>query len=183
MIKKNVLHALRLFITNVKVMARADVLIEKGVTIKYSESLVFGEHVTLQSGVYLYGSRSGHQVKFGNRVVLAPGVTVLGEGGAEFGDFTHLGPGVICTTQYGDSTGKMCSSSPTIKTAAIRLGRGCWIGSGAILMPGATLGNECIVAPNSVVFGVWPDGTKLSGSPARRDLRANAVATPAEQAS
>ena len=183
MIKKNVLHALRLLITNIKVMARADVLIEKGVTIKYSETLLFGEHVTLQSGVYLYGSRSGRQVKFGNRVVLAHGVTVLGEGGAEFGDFTHLGPGVVCTTQYGDSTGSMCSASPNIKTAPIQLGRGCWIGSGAVLMPGVTLGDECIVAPNSVVFGAWPAGTKLSGSPARRDLRVTATAGQAAQAS
>jgi acetyltransferase-like isoleucine patch superfamily enzyme len=63
----------------------------------------------------------------------------------------------------------MATGSPGIKTLPISVGRGCWIGSGAVLMPGTKLGDGSVVAPNSVVYGSFGAGVKLSGSPARRE--------------
>jgi acetyltransferase-like isoleucine patch superfamily enzyme len=166
-ILKNVKHRLELALTNVRVAARWDVLIEKNVTIKYWKTLSFGEHCTLQSGVYVYGSRSGNRVEFDHHVVVAAGSTILGEGGCSFGAFTHLGPGVVVTSQYGDSDSEMSTAAPTVKTLPIRIGAGCWIGSSSVIMPGTDLGDNCIVAPSSVVYGKWPAKTKLSGNPAR----------------
>jgi acetyltransferase-like isoleucine patch superfamily enzyme len=169
MIGKNIVHRVKLALTNLQVMARADVLIERNVTIKYPGHIEFGAHVTLQSGVYLYGSRTGRRVRLGDGVGRAANVMGLGEGGVDLGDHTHLGPGVVCTTQYGDSRGEMATGSPGIKTLPISVGRGCWIGSGAVLMPGTKLGDGSVVAPNSVVYGSFGAGVKLSGSPARRE--------------
>ncbi len=163
------MHALKLIANNVRVMARADVLVERNVTLKYVNSLSFGAHVTLQSGCYLYGSRSGARVRLGDSVVIAAGAMLLGEGGIEIGDFTHIGPGAVCTSQYGDARGAKVTPSPNIKLAPIRVGRGCWIGSGAVLMPGVVLGDETIVSPNSVVYGTFAPGSKVSGNPARRE--------------
>lgn len=167
MIFKNVKHRLKLALTNVRVAARWDVLIEKNVTIKYWETLSFGDHCTLQSGVYVYGSRGGNRVEFDHHVVVAAGSTILGEGGCSFGAYTHLGPGVVVTSQYGDSSSEMSTAAPAVKTLPIRIGAGCWIGSGSVIMPGTDLGDNCIVAPSSVVYGKWPPKTKLSGNPAR----------------
>lgn len=176
MILKNIRHALRLALATVKVAMRHDVLLEKGVTLKYVEALRFGVHVTLQSGAYLYGSRSGNLVVVGDHVVIAAGSMVLGEGGVEIGAFTHLGPGVVVTSQYGDATMPMATPSPVLKTAPVRIGRGSWIGSRSVIMPGATLGERCVVAPGSVVYGRFADGATISGNPARaiRPLRARA---------
>jgi acetyltransferase-like isoleucine patch superfamily enzyme len=167
MILKNVKHRLRLALTNARVALRHDVLIEKGVTIKYDETLDFGARVTLQSGVYLYGSRT----------------MVLGEGGVTIGDYTHLGPGVVVTSQYGDATAPMETASPTVKTAPVRIGRGSWIGSRAVIMPGATIGDRTVVAPGSVVYGRFGDGLTLSGNPARpvRPVRPRGPQSPAPQ--
>lgn len=181
MIGKNIRHRLKLFATNLAVAARWDVLIEKGVTLKYADSLAFGRHCTLQSGAYVYGSRSGAVVRFGDYVVVAAGAMVLGEGGATFGDYTHLGPGVVVTSQYGDSSSPRQTPSPKLKTAAVRVGNGCWIGSRAVLMPGATLGDDCIVAPGAVVYGSWPAGSTIEGNPARRSRVASQA--PAERPS
>jgi acetyltransferase-like isoleucine patch superfamily enzyme len=167
MLLKNVRHRAKLALTNLRVALRHDVLLEKGVTIKYAESLSFGPHVTLQSGAYLYGSRSGREVHVGGHVVVAASAMVLGEGGVSIGDYTHLGPGVVVTSQYGDATGPMETPTPTLKTAPISIGRGCWIGSRSVIMPGARLGDRCVVAPGSVVYGTFPEGTTLSGNPAR----------------
>jgi maltose O-acetyltransferase len=51
------------------------------------------------------------------------------------------------------------------------LGSGVWIGAGAVILGGTTLGNNCTVGPNSVVMGNYPAGTSLIGNPARAVLR------------
>jgi acetyltransferase-like isoleucine patch superfamily enzyme len=175
---KNLRHALRLAWSNLRVAARHDVLLEKGVTLKYVETLSFGVHVTLQSSVYLYGSRRGAAVVLGDHVVVAAGAMVLGEGGVVLGDYTHVGPGVVITSQYGDATSPMVTSTPAIKVAPVRVGRGTWIGSRSVIMPGVTLGDRCVVAPGSVVFGRFGDDVTLSGNPARpvRAVRPRAAA-------
>ncbi len=167
MIGKNLLHWGRLLLHNVSLMWRYDVLIERAVTTKYIASITFGKHTTVQSGSYIYGSRFGHPVRFGDYSALAPGVIVLGDGGFELGDYSHLGPRVVVTTQYGDSRSEMLSPQTSLRYAPVRIGRGCWVGSGSIIMPGTILGECCVVAPNSVVFGNWPDRVHLSGNPAR----------------
>ncbi len=167
MILKNIRHRLKLEWQLLKLMYRYDVLVEKAVTIKYVDSIRIGRHCTLQSGVYLYGSRSGKPVLLGDYVAIGGGGILLGEGGLEVGDFTHLGPRVVITTQYGDSRSDKLQPNAVLKYAAVKLGRGCWIGAGSVIMPGSKLGEGCIVAPNSVVIGNWPDATVLSGNPAR----------------
>ena len=169
MIRKNLAHTLKLLWANARVAAKWDVLIEKAVTLKYVDTLSFGQTCTLQSGAYVYGSRRGRRVAFGDGVVVAAGCMVLGEGGATVGAHTHLGPHVVVTTQYGDSTGEMITGTPRLKVAPVVIGRGSWIGTGAVIMPGTVLGERCVVAPGSVVYGVWGDGVTLSGNPARRD--------------
>jgi acetyltransferase-like isoleucine patch superfamily enzyme len=181
-IGKNVRHRLRLAWQNLQIAARYDVLLEPGVTLKYIDTITFGIHTTVQSGAYIYGSRKGASVSFGDHVVVAAGAIVLGEGGVTVGEFTHLGPHVVVTSQYGDSTAEMLTASPTVRTDPVHIGRGSWIGSGAVVMPGARLGDRCVVAPGSVVYGRWPDDTKLAGNPARRaPLPQKSVATQSHE--
>lgn len=167
MIWKNIRHRFKLARQLFALLWRYDVLAEKAVTVKYVDSIVIGQHCTLQSGVYLYGSRSGHRVEFGDHVAISPGCVLLGEGGLQIGNFTHLGPRVVVTTQYGNSRSNLLQANAQLKYVRVSIGQGCWIGSGAVVMPGTVLGDGCIVTPQSVVYGVWPDGTKLSGNPAR----------------
>lgn len=167
MIGKNLRHALKIWVTKAQIAARFDVLLEPAVVIKHAASLSFGRKCTLQAGSYVYGSRSGAEVVFGDWVVVAAGAMVLGEGGVRIGDGTHLGPHVVVTSQYGDPRGERITDSPTVKTRPIVIGRGCWIGSGAVIMPGVVLGDRCTVAPGSVVYGRFPDDSTIAGNPGR----------------
>lgn len=47
------------------------------------------------------------------------------------------------------------------------IGDGCYIGYGAVILAGTTLGKQCIVGANSVVRGDFPDYSVLAGAPAR----------------
>lgn len=49
----------------------------------------------------------------------------------------------------------------------ISIGHDCWIGGGAIILPGVNIGNNCIVGAGSVVSRDVPDNTRVFGNPAK----------------
>jgi acetyltransferase-like isoleucine patch superfamily enzyme len=49
----------------------------------------------------------------------------------------------------------------------VRLKRGCWIGIGAVILPGVTVGRNAVVAANAVVTRDVPDFAVVGGVPAR----------------
>jgi acetyltransferase-like isoleucine patch superfamily enzyme len=168
MIGKNIRHRWKLWLNNIKMASRFDVLIEKAVTIKYTGSITFGNKTTLQSGVYLYGSRRGKKVVIGDHVVIGMNGVILGEGGVDIGEGTHFGPNVVLTTQYADRKATTDYSDTVLKYMPVSIGKGVWVGAGSVIMPGVVLGDFCTVAPNSVVFGKWGDNVSLVGNPAKK---------------
>src|SRR5579871_263289 len=55
-----------------------------------------------------------------------------------------------------------------------RIGNQCQIGAYAIVMPGVTIGDNCVIAPASVVMRDVPPNSLVSGNPARvmeKDIR------------
>ncbi|RZJ41765.1 MAG: sugar O-acetyltransferase, partial [Brevundimonas sp.] len=46
--------------------------------------------------------------------------------------------------------------------------RNVWIGGGAIILPGVTLGDDCVVGAGSVVTRDVPPGATVMGNPARQ---------------
>jgi len=51
--------------------------------------------------------------------------------------------------------------------APVRLRTGCWIGIGAVILPGAAVGRNAVVAANAVVRQDVPDYTIVGGVPAK----------------
>lgn len=49
----------------------------------------------------------------------------------------------------------------------IKIGNNCWIGSGAVFLDGAELGDGCVVAANAVVTKKFPTNSVIGGVPAR----------------
>lgn len=49
----------------------------------------------------------------------------------------------------------------------VTIGDDCWIGGGAIILPGVTIGNRCVVGAGSVVTKSIPDDSVVAGNPAR----------------
>lgn len=51
--------------------------------------------------------------------------------------------------------------------AAVTLMDGCWVGIGAVILPGVTIGRNAVVAANAVVTKNVADGAVVGGIPAR----------------
>jgi len=54
-----------------------------------------------------------------------------------------------------------------ITTRPIVIGDDVWIGAGAVILPGVTIGSHCVVAAGAVVTTDVPDGTLVAGIPAK----------------
>lgn len=48
-----------------------------------------------------------------------------------------------------------------------QIGVGCFIGYGAVILPGTILGKHCVVGSNAVVRGIFPDYCVIAGVPAK----------------
>lgn len=84
--------------------------------------------------------------------------------GLLIGRGTIWGPNVAIVSQNHDID-DFALAPPT---KGIKIGRLCWIGVGAVILPGVTLGDRTIVGANSVVNRSFPDGhVVIAGAPAR----------------
>lgn len=62
---------------------------------------------------------------------------------------------------YAQTAGK------TLPLGKIHIGRNVWIGAGAIVLPGVTIGDGAVVAAGAVVTKDIPDNTIVGGVPAK----------------
>lgn len=94
---------------------------------------------------------------------LARGCHIDGRNGIKFGDNVWIGPYVsIVSMNHNVNDFRQYKKSPPIT-----INRDCWLGVGAIILPGVTLGEHTIVAAGAVVTESFPDGNQvLAGIPA-----------------
>lgn len=75
-----------------------------------------------------------------------------------------IGPNVILSTvsHYVDPKSRHAGNI----TAPINIGYNVWIGAGCVICPGVSIGDNCVIAANSVVTEDVPDNSFYAGSPA-----------------
>lgn len=91
-------------------------------------------------------------------------------GGIYIGDGTIWSFNVAIVSQDHD----VDDLSQATKVEPIRIGRNCWIGVNATVLPGVELGDKTIVGANSVVTKSFPQGNVvIAGAPAKiiRELK------------
>jgi acetyltransferase-like isoleucine patch superfamily enzyme len=94
----------------------------------------------------------------------SPGVYINAANGISIGDYTNIGPnvGVISANHDVVNNDKHAPADP------IRIGRFCWIGMGAVILPSVQLGDFTIVGAGAVVTRSFEEGyCVIAGNPAR----------------
>lgn len=83
------------------------------------------------------------------------------------GSHVQFGPRAsVITSTHRLGSGDMRAGTP--QTRPVRIGDGCWIGAGALVLPGVDIADGCIVAAGAVVTqSTHPHGL-YAGVPARR---------------
>lgn len=108
----------------------------------------------------------GYNIHLGRGVFLNFNCVLLDVTQITIGDKTQIGP---CVQIYAADH----PLDPSLRRAnlengkPVRIGANVWIGGGAILLPGVTIGDDAIIGAGSIVTRDVPAGAKALGNPAR----------------
>jgi len=130
---------------------------------------LIGAEVTLSAGM-VPGQDLGPVpvLHIGDRCVIGRGSHIVAHHSLVIGDDVFTGPYVYITDQnhgYADPDVPIGRQMP--HNAAVRIGAGSWLGAGAVVLPGACIGRNVVIAAGSVVRGTVPDHCVVAGVPAR----------------
>ncbi|MDQ1922401.1 sugar O-acetyltransferase [Massilia sp. CCM 9206] len=108
----------------------------------------------------------GYNIRLGKGVFLNFNCVILDVAGVSIGDGTQIGPAVqIYTADHPRDPAQR--SAGLVFGRPVGIGRNVWIGGGAIILPGVTIGDDAIIGAGSVVTRDVPAGSTALGNPAR----------------
>ena len=109
----------------------------------------------------------GYNIRLGRGVFMNFNCCILDVVAVSIGDMTQIGPGVQILTA--DHPRDPAQRRQMLEFGRpIRIGANVWIGGGALILPGVTIGDDAIIGAGSVVTRDVPAGATVVGNPARQ---------------
>ena len=167
--------------------------IENGVRLRYASHIRLGKGVYIDNGVYLHACPGGISIGEGSFVMHHAELHVynfrdLPHAGITIGTNSLIGEFNVIRGQGGVTIGDRVYTSPMVQIAAVNhvfddptrpfveqgitaqgisIEDDVWIGAGAIITDGVTVGRASVVAAGAVVTADVPPHTVVAGAPAR----------------
>lgn len=108
----------------------------------------------------------GYNIHLGDDVFFNYGCVLLDVCPILIGDMTQVGPYVQILTADHPRDAKTRDEGLEFGQP-IEIGRNVWIGGGAIILPGVTIGDDAVIGAGAVVTKSVPAGITVVGNPAR----------------
>jgi acetyltransferase-like isoleucine patch superfamily enzyme len=128
-------------------------------------SNIIGSEIDESTTVFVpFHTNFGQHIKFGKNVFVNHACSFLDMGGITIEDNVQIGPRVNITTEN-HPIDPLKRKDLDLKPVLIK--RNAWIGAGATILPGVTVGENSIVAAGAVVNKDVPDNMIVGGVPAK----------------
>lgn len=134
--------------------------------------VTIGENVSIGAGSILECTgvirELGESIVIGDHVGFAQNAFISVRGTVEIGDDCIFGPNVSIHSEnhvFSDRNTPIRLQGAT--RLGVKIGKDCWIGSGAIILDGVTVGDGCVIAANAVVNKDVPAYSVVGGVPAK----------------
>ena len=114
----------------------------------------------------LHTNFGGRHVHFGRQVYANFNLTLVDDTHIYVGDCTMFGPNVVVATAGHPILPELREQGYQFNMP-VHIGRNCWLGSGVIVLPGVTIGDNVVVGAGSVVTKDLPDNVVAVGNPCR----------------
>ncbi|EPF5556799.1 TPA: DapH/DapD/GlmU-related protein [Salmonella enterica subsp. enterica serovar Saintpaul] len=137
---------------NLRRKSRNKLLIKSGVVIK-------GESAVTPPFFYEHG-----RITIGKSVFINAGCVFLDNAQISIGNGTLIGPHVTLATANHAVSPELRGNGVT--QAPISIGDNVWLGAGVVVLPGVNIGNNSVIAANSVVCSDVPENVLYAGTPA-----------------
>lgn len=108
----------------------------------------------------------GRHVHFGRNVYANFNLTLVDDTHIFVGDYTMIGPNVTIATAGHPILPELREKVYQFNMP-VHIGRNCWIGAGAIILPGVTIGDNTIIGAGSVVTKDIPANVVAVGNPCK----------------
>jgi maltose O-acetyltransferase len=108
----------------------------------------------------------GRNIYLGQDVFINANCVILDCHEIHVGDGTLLAPGVQIYAAYHPTDPELRKTGREL-AAPVRIGRNVWIGGGAIICPGVTIGDDTTIGAGSVVVKDIPSNVVAAGNPCR----------------
>lgn len=108
----------------------------------------------------------GKHVHFGSHIYANFNFTTVDDTHIYVGDYTMFGPNVVLATA-GHPINAELRQKGYQYNAPIHIGRNCWLGSGVLVLPGITIGDNVIIGAGSVVTKDIPSNVVAVGNPCK----------------
>ncbi len=123
-----------------------------------------GEGCYIQSP--FYANFGGKHCHFGNYVYANFNLTMVDDTHIYVGDNTMFGPNVVLATAGHPILPELRKEGYQYN-APIHIGKNCWLGTGVIVLPGVTIGDNVVIGAGSVVTKDIPSNVVAVGSPCK----------------
>ena len=114
----------------------------------------------------LHANWGGKHVHFGHHIYANFNLTLVDDTHIHVGDYTMFGPNVIVATAGHPLLPELREQLYQFNMP-IPIGRNCWIGAGAIIMPGVSIGDNTVIGAGSVVTKDIPANVIAVGNPCK----------------
>lgn len=123
-----------------------------------------GEGCYIQSP--FHANFGGKHCHFGNYVYANFNLTMVDDTHIYVGDNTMFGPNVVLATAGHPILPELRKEGYQYN-APIRIGKNCWLGTGVIVLPGVTIGDNVVIGAGSVVTKDIPSNVVAVGTPCK----------------
>ena len=114
----------------------------------------------------LHSNWGGKHVHFGKNVYANFNLTLVDDTHIYIGDYTMLGPNVVIATAGHPILPELREKAYQFNIP-VHIGKNCWLGSGVIVLPGITIGDNSVIGAGSVVTKDIPANVVAIGNPCR----------------
>ncbi len=114
----------------------------------------------------LHANWGGRHVHFGNHIYANFNLTLVDDAHIYVGDHTMFGPNVVVATAGHPVLPELREKAYQFNMN-VHIGRNCWIGAGALIMPGVRIGDNTVIGAGSVVTKDVPPNVVAVGNPCK----------------
>lgn len=126
-----------------------------------------GDNVFIQRPVY--ANWGGRHVHLGSNIYMNFNTTLVDDGHIYIGDWTKFGPNVTVATPGHPILPSLRQGAGRVLqyNKDVHIGSCVWVGAGAVILPGVTIGDNSVIGAGSVVTRDIPANVVAVGNPCR----------------
>jgi virginiamycin A acetyltransferase len=131
-----------------------------------NDRISIGDQVRIKENVWI--AAYGGQIQIGQGSLIGRNCIIHGHGNVSIGEFTMIAPScMIYSNSHVTWLGGLYQTQGFVKRETV-IGRNVWLGAGVIVLAGAVVPDDCIVAAGSIVRGSLEPGYLYGGNPCKK---------------